>query len=220
MLARKFQTSAQKIKHCQPMTRLLDAIVLLGPTGSGKTPLGQFFEMQSTDEIRFVHFDFGENLRQVVACGRPDDRVTDSDIAFLRRVLETGALLEDKDFPIAMRILQSFLVRRQVTDTTTVVLNGLPRHIGQASSLASLLDVRRVVLLRCSPEVVQQRIANNAGGDRADRTDDQLAAIQNKLNLYQQRTIPLVEHYRVQGADIVPVEVTATMTAAEMWQLL
>ena len=57
------------------------------------------------------------------------------DIEFLRKVLETGALLENEHFPIARRILQSFLSRRSARPQTLVVLNGLPRHAGQAEAM-------------------------------------------------------------------------------------
>lgn len=86
----------------------LPALLLLGPTGSGKTPLGRVLEARGLAGRRCLHFDFGENLRQVVAQHKPDSLVSTTDIAFLRRVLETGALLEDDQFPLAARILRSF----------------------------------------------------------------------------------------------------------------
>ena len=79
--------------------------MLLGPTGSGKTPLGAMFAERGWRGERCVHFDFGDNLRQAVARNEPDADITADDIVFLRRVLQTGALLEDKDFPLAERIL-------------------------------------------------------------------------------------------------------------------
>lgn len=39
------------------------AMVLLGPTGSGKTPLGHVFAARGFLNRRCAHFDFGENLR-------------------------------------------------------------------------------------------------------------------------------------------------------------
>ena len=85
------------------------AIVLLGPTGAGKTPLGDLLAERGLNGRRCVHFDFGENLRAVVARAQPDAVVSPQDIALLRRVLDSGALLEDREFPIAQRVLTSFL---------------------------------------------------------------------------------------------------------------
>ena len=193
------------------------AIVLLGPTGAGKTPLGQMFEQQGWEDCRCVHFDFGENLRAIVQGGLPGPFVSSQDIQFLGGVLEQGVLLEDKDFPLAERILRGFLSQRQADFRTYVVLNGLPRHSGQASALEELVAVRIVICLECTAETVVRRIQENPGGDRVGRNDDQLSAVTKKLEIYQQRTAPLVDWYRQRGARIVRVPVSAWMTAADLW---
>ena len=41
------------------------AVVLLGPTGSGKTPLGEWLEAKGLGGRRCHHFDFGTRLRRV-----------------------------------------------------------------------------------------------------------------------------------------------------------
>lgn len=202
------------LNHKQP------AIVLLGPTGSGKTPLGAMLEQFGFHGTKCAHFDFGQNLRRVVQRGESDGVVSREDIEFLRGVLERNVLLEDKHFPIAQRVLQSFLRRRRVDDQTIVVMNGLPRHIGQAQALATLLEMQHVILLQCSYEVICERIARNTGGDRSARTDDDITAIKRKLEIYAERTAPLVSHFRRQGAAVQELVVTATMTAEDMWRRL
>lgn len=196
------------------------ALLLLGPTGSGKTPLGQQIESRGIADTRCVHFDFGENLRNVVAHNSPNETISREDIAFLRDVLASGALLEDDQFPLAERILRSFLASRQADAQTCVVLNGLPRHQGQAEAVDGLLDVRTVVCLDCSAETVLARLASNVGGDRSLRTDDRLADVRRKLDIYRTRTAPLVDHYRRRGVRIETLEVTSTMTAEDAWNLL
>ncbi len=64
------------------------ALLLLGPTGLGKTPLGLLLEARGLAGHRCVHFDFGDNLRQAVARYQPDDILSREDIEFLRHVLE------------------------------------------------------------------------------------------------------------------------------------
>jgi adenylate kinase len=196
------------------------ALLLLGPTGSGKTPLGQQIEARSFGGMRCVHFDFGENLREVVARNCPDETITSRDIEFLRGVLASGALLEDEQFPLAERILRSFLARRQADATTCVVLNGLPRHVGQAEAIDAILDIRAVVCLECSGETVLERLASNIGGDRGDRVDDELAGVRRKLQIFHRRTAPLVDHYRRRGVRIETIQVTPTMTAEEAGAIL
>jgi adenylate kinase family enzyme len=195
----------------------LRAIVLLGPTGSGKTPLGEQFALRGFQTRRCVHFDFGANLRAIVARGEADTIISQADIEFLRDVLSSGALLEDKDFPIAARILRSFCMRWHVDPHTVVVLNGLPRHAGQAQALEEWFRVEAVIHLSCTADTVLRRIAANTGGDRQQRTDDEHADIRRKLDIFHQRTKPLIDHYRRIGVPIWQVDVTAEMTPAEMW---
>jgi adenylate kinase len=195
----------------------VDAILLLGPTAAGKTPLGELIEARGLAGRRCLHFDFGENLRQTVASGRPDAIVSAEDLQFLRGVLATGALLEDRDFPIAERILRSFLVRRAAEPSTWIVLNGLPRHAGQAQRVAAILDVRTVVALECSAETVVARVDANTGGDRTQRTDDDLDAVRRKLTIYAARTAPLVAYYRERGTRIVTLDVQVDTRPEAMW---
>ena len=94
-----------------------------------------------------------------------------------------------------------------------LVLNGLPRHLGQTRAMDAIADVQTVIRLESSPETVLARIETNVGGDRADRTDDDSAAVLRKLEIYLARSAPLVEHYRQQGATILTVQAGAEMTA-------
>jgi adenylate kinase family enzyme len=196
------------------------ALLLIGPTGSGKTPLGDALERRGLAGRRVVHFDFGANLRRIVERGQPDELVSATDLAFLRDVLVTGALLEDEHFALAQRILRAFLADRLVNEQTIVILNGIPRHVGQARAMGGILSVRVVVRLVCSPETVLARIAGDPGGDRAARVDDDLAAVRGKLAIFQQRTAPLADFYRDQGARIIYLDVTADMTCETAWDAL
>jgi adenylate kinase len=196
------------------------ALLLLGPTGSGKTPLGDLIAERGLWQARCVHFDFGAQLRLVAERNRPDELLGRADVDFLREVLETGALLEDEHFPLAERILRSFLAQAGADARTLVVLNGLPRHVGQAEAIDAILDVNTVVRLRCPVETILARIASNVGGDRRGRADDDRASIRRKLALFAERTAPLADYYRAQGARIETIDVTAPMTPAEMWELL
>ena len=196
------------------------AILLLGPTGAGKTPLGELVGQRGLGQTRCLHFDFGANLREVVRRNRPDGLIRQEDIDFLRDVLESGALLEDEHFPIARRILHSFMDRGAANEDTLIVLNGLPRHVGQARAIGSILEVSTVIYLDCSSETVLARIASDVGGDRNGRADDTPETVSNKLAIFRERTAPLLRYYRAQGARVVTLEVTATMTPPQMLEVI
>lgn len=193
------------------------ALLLLGPTGSGKTPLGRLLESRGLCGTPHVHFDFGESLRRIVADDRPNEAVSRADIEFLHGVLASGSLLEDEQFPLAERILRAFLSGRQVCGSTRVVLNGLPRHAGQANAIDAMLDVRLVVRLDCDADAVMRRLANNVGGDRDGRSDDDCERVRKKLDIFYERTSPLVEHYRQRGAKILAITIAPTTTAEDAW---
>jgi adenylate kinase family enzyme len=196
------------------------AALLLGPTGSGKTPLGDEIAARGLWGKRCLHFDFGDQLRRIVERNEPDAILSRDEIDFLRGVLDTGALLEDEHFPIAERILRALLVEKAADADTIVVLNGLPRHAGQAEAIERLLEVVLVVELTCTAETVAERIRTNVGGDRTGRVDDDLPAIAEKLRVYRQRTAPLVEYYRARGTRIEQITVSAASTPERLWREL
>ncbi len=196
------------------------AILLVGPTGAGKTPLGEMLQQRGLAGSRCIHFDFGASLRRIVERDRPGEHVGRDDVEFLRRVLQTGALLEDDHFPIAERVLRTFLDERGADEQTVVVLNGLPRHAGQAAAIEPFLAVEMVAVLDCPAEVVADRIRRDAGGDRAGRPDDDLALVRRKLAIYAERTAPLIAHYRARGVRIETLPVAATTTAEEAWSAI
>jgi adenylate kinase family enzyme len=191
------------------------AILLLGPTGSGKTPLGEWLERHGPGGRHCHHFDFGANLR-AVAAGAMAEGFTPDETRFIRDVLEKGALLENETFYLAAKILRAFCSRRQPQPDDLIILNGLPRHSGQAEAAEPLLDVVAVVSLECPAAVVRERIRLNAGGDRSMRADDHEALLEKKLAIFAERTRALLTHYRERGATVIEIEVGMQTQPAEM----
>lgn len=182
-------------------------VVLIGPTGSGKTPLGEYLQKYGFLGKRCMHFDFGHHLRMVVTGQEPTPLMTQKDVEFIVGVLESGVLLEDEHFHIAARILKNFLNINNVKKEDILILNGLPRHEGQVKDIGKILDVRAVIYLNCTPKVAKARIDSNAGGDRKARMDDSLKAIEHRLKTFLRRTLPLVDLYRNLGAKVAVVQV-------------
>jgi adenylate kinase len=193
----------------------LEALLLLGPTGSGKTPLGDRLEQISLCGRRCHHFDFGANLRAVVA-GEIAGSFTSEEILFLRRVLEDGALLEDEHFSLAARILDAFMARRNVQANDLLLLNGLPRHVAQAKAVDRKVKVIGVVQLDCDAPTATERLRRDSGGDRGQRNDDTEALVARKLAIYEERTRPLLHHYRGQGVPLLEISVAVQTGPAEI----
>jgi len=194
---------------------LQPAILLVGPTGSGKTPLGGFLEKNGFLGHRCVHFDFGENLRRVAQRKTRPAYLGVSSFAVVKAVLSSGSLLKARDFHIAEEILSEFTRRRSLEKKDFLVLNGLPRHRQQARDIAAIVEVRLVVNLECRADVVMSRIMNDAGGDRAVRVDDSSSFVRRKLEIFRRKTIPLLDHYRRKKVLVTDVEIAEDTTPAE-----
>lgn len=188
----------------------MDAILLLGPTGGGKTPLGDWLQTHGLAGRRCRHFDFGAHLRAGTG-------ITSAEQEFVREVLAKGALLENETFYIAEKILRAFITGHE---EELLVLNGLPRHVGQAAALEPIVKVTTVVQLQADAATIQERLRRNTGGDRASRVDDDLALVRSKLATFAERTLPLIEYYRQRGARVVTVPAGVTTTPQEMAEQL
>ena len=205
---------------CQP------ALLLLGPTGAGKSPLGDLLEAQGYRGRRCVHFDFGANLRSVDARGTlpstdtPPAGLSEADQVVIRNSLQTGALLENEHFPIAGKLLLGFIEARQMTGDDLLLLNGLPRHADQARDMDTYVDVECVFVLDGSAETIYQRIQLDSGGDRGGRIDDAVHLVEKKLATFRERTAPLIEHYDRLGAIIHRFDVGVHTGAADLLGLV
>lgn len=192
------------------------ALLLLGSTGSGKTPMGDSLAEKGLCGRRCHHFDFGENLRQIASGSTSSHGLTFADVDVVRESVRTGALLADRQFHIARGIFTGFVANNGIGRQDIVVLNGLPRHTEQARRMHGIVDLRLVVCLECDLDTVLERIRNNTGGDRADRDDDDPDFVRKKLALYRQRTLPLVEYYNSTGIPVVRIKVQPQTTAGEL----
>ena len=164
------------------------AILLIGPSGSGKSPLGALLEKR----MGWAHFDFGHELR-LIARGEGDFGLVESEREYIRDLLHEHSLFPNDKFDIVEKILADFLYRHN--HTPGVILNGLPRHVGQAEGVSRHVDIKSVVVLdsskRNSIRCLEQR----------------LMGLARKFVLYTKRTEPLIDHYEGLGVNILRIPV-------------
>lgn len=196
----------------------IDAMLLIGPTGAGKSPLGEQLQQHGLGGKCCHHFDFGSQLRAVAAAEAPPAGFTGAEHFFIRDMLEKALLLEKEHFQLAEKIIAAFLKVRQYEQGDLIVLNGLPRHLEQAKDMDRVVAVGMVVVLDCPPEAVHARIRGNAGGDRTGRDDDGQRLIDKKLRIFRERTEPLIEHYRSAGSTVIRLNVAAETSAAQAYR--
>src|SRR5512135_2155319 len=195
----------------------VDSILLLGPTGVGKSPLGDVIARRCMFGRRCHHLDFGSELRDAVSRADRSIAYANEELEFIHGVLERGLLLENEHFPLAKKIMALYLDRLEFSEHDVLVLNGIPRHRGQARDIATIAAIHAVVVLDCSANDILCRIRDNIGGDRTERSDDRHALIRKKLTIFRERTTPLVEHYTQQGCALYRVSVSRDMTPTETY---
>jgi adenylate kinase len=181
------------------------AILLLGPTGSGKTPLGELLESEGLPGRRCYHFDFGSRLRRYAT--HPNGLLSTAELNTIAISLRTGSLLTDDQFPIAEKLLAAFIGENGIGDADLLVLNGLPRHAGQAAALEKMVTMKAVIVLECGADTVMERVRTDAGGDRDGRIDDTTEDVTRKLALFAEKTLPLIGYYEGRGVTIARVEI-------------
>jgi adenylate kinase len=194
----------------------VNAILLVGPTGSGKSPLGDILESRGFLGRRSHHLDFGSELRSI-ASGIGASSYTREEQEFIVGVLDRGLLLENEHFVLAKKIIGLFLKRSRFRSGDVLVLNGIPRHEGQARDVAAIATVLSLVVLDCSVESVLRRIRENTGGDRTGRLDDDYALIEHKLRIFNERTAPLIEHYQKAGSRIYRIGINEKTTTGSAY---
>ena len=194
-------------------------MLLLGPTGSGKSPLGEQIASRCFLGRRSHHLDFGSELRSI-ASGIDSSSYTPQELDFIRGVLQRGLLLENEHFPLAEKIMLRFLDRSRFHSGDMLVLNGIPRHQGQAKDISFIVSILCLIVLDCNASSVYNRIAENTGGDRTNREDDALSLINKKLDTYRSRTEPLIKHYAQTDARIYRLAVSERTTAESAYQQL
>ncbi len=198
------------------MSELKKALLLIGPTGSGKSPLGNLLE----GKMGWAHFDFGHRLR-MISSGENIHDLSENDVDFIRNLLEEHALFPDDRFDIVERVLTFFLNERK--SAPGIILNGLPRHTGQAEAIAPILDIRYLAVLDCGSEAVAERIIRRKSGltsDHANRSDDTPDAIRKKMDLFNDRTKPLIDFYRNGGVEIITLPIETETREDELAEII
>ncbi|HVF15818.1 MAG TPA: adenylate kinase [Steroidobacteraceae bacterium] len=187
-------------------------IVLLGAPGSGKGTQAQRLQLKySVPQV-----SSGDLLRDAVARG------TELGVK-AKAVMDAGQLVSDD---IVLGLIRDRLSRPDAM--TGFILDGFPRNIKQADSLNALLaeldqPLDAVLLLDVRRETLIQRLAGrricpkcgsvynvhtlpagtttcaNDGTELYQRADDKEEVIGKRLEVYEQQTRPLVEHYSKLG---------------------
>ncbi|MFB6298424.1 MAG: adenylate kinase [Salinirussus sp.] len=204
--------------------------LILGPPGAGKgTQSDRLAEAYDLD-----HITTGDALR--------DNR--DMDISELdaehdtpRAYMEAGDLVPDA---VVDRI-----VAEALSEADGFVLDGYPRNLDQAEELAGMTDLDLILSLEVPRDELIDRLSgrricegcgrnyhvdfdppeqpgvcDGCGGELVQREDDQREAVENRLDVFEENTRPVIDRYRDReefvaiDGDASPDEVWADIDAA------
>lgn len=183
-------------------------IVFLGPPGAGKGTQAK----RLATEMGIVHLSTGDMLRAAAAQATPLGLEADG---YMRQ----GRLVPDG---LVLSILRDRLAAPDAQ--RGFVLDGYPRNVAQAHSLAEITPVDHVLYFEIPEPVLIERLAQRRscptcgtvynlatqpprtagrcdrdGTPLVQRPDDQEEAVRTRLAVYREVTLPLLDLYRTQG---------------------
>lgn len=182
-------------------------IVLLGAPGAGKGTQAQ----KLVEEFGVAHISTGDLLRAAVKAG------TKLGVK-AKEYMDAGQLVPDK-------LVVDLVKERLAADDAKkgFILDGFPRNTAQAVTLDSALadmglSLDAALFVDVKAEVIVERLSSrrtcrdcgytapagvdvcpSCGGEMYQRDDDKPETIQNRLNVYESQTAPLVEYYKGKG---------------------
>jgi len=158
-------------------------IVLFGPPGAGKGTQAEFL----IQHFGLIHLSTGDLLRREIAGSTPLGLKAKS-------FMDKGELVPDS---VVIGMIKNMLVAN--ADAKGFIFDGFPRTVAQAESLDELLNgnntpVSGMLSLEVDKKELVSRLRNR--GITSGRLDDQdLAVIENRISVYNEKTAPLKDYY-------------------------
>jgi adenylate kinase len=209
-------------------------LIMLGAPGAGKGTQAEKF----ASERGIPKISTGDILREAVQAG------TELGLR-AKAIMDRGELVSDD---VMIGIVKARL--EQPDALAGFILDGFPRTVAQAQALDRLMDGRSPLIVvdievpeaelvrRLGSRLVCSQCASNAttpdeaasskcgkcGGALVQRADDNQAVVRERLAVYQRKTMPMLDYYRVrptftsidgaQTPDRVAAELARAVNAA------
>ena len=181
-------------------------VLILGAPGAGKGTQSA----RIAQEYGIEHVTTGDALRSNKDM---DISHIDTEYDTPRAYMEAGDLVPDA--------VVDAIVEEALSGAEGFVLDGYPRNLAQAETLADVTDLDVVLVLEVAREELIERltgrrvcegcgtnyhvefdrpeeagVCDECGGELIQREDDNREAVENRLDVFEENTAPVVEHYR------------------------
>lgn len=187
-------------------------LILLGPPGAGKGTQAEYI----SEKFNLAHTSTGDILRAAIKAETEVGKKA-------KEFVESGKLVPDS---IILDLIEEVIKK---SEKEGFLFDGFPRTIEQAEGLEKLLKnnnmkIDRVLNLKVESEaiikrLVSRRVCGNCkatynllskppkkegicdvcGGKLIQRKDDSRDVIENRINVYNKQTKPLIEFYKERG---------------------
>lgn len=154
-------------------------IILIGIQGSGKSTQGNLL----SETLCIPYLSSGHIFREMSKEKTPLGR-------YIKETMNAGYLIPDDK---TLEIVQEYVTRFEYKNG--YILDGFPRTVKQAKEFAN--GIRAVFYLRVSDKEALWRLAGR--DEEGVREDNTLKAIMKRINLFHEKTKPVIEFYREKG---------------------
>ncbi len=165
-------------------------VLLFGPPGSGKGTQSK----KIIQHYNLQHLSTGDIFRREISEQTPLGRVA-------QHYIDKGELVPD-DVVISM-IEEVFNTNPKAKG---FVFDGFPRTVPQAKALERMLQRKKqticiMIVLKVEEQELIKRLLNRAKIE--GRKDDELHIIQNRIKVYEEQTLPVIEFYKNEGKAFI-----------------
>jgi adenylate kinase len=199
-------------------------LLILGPPGAGKGTQSA----NIADEYDVAHITTGDALR-----ANKDMDISDMDTEYdtPRAYMEAGDLVPDA--------VVNAIVDEALNSADGFVLDGYPRNLDQAKELEGMTDLDAILSLDVSRKELADRltgrrvcddcganyhvefnqpdtagVCDDCGGDLIQREDDDEESVRNRLDVFDENTAPVIEHYEDHDGFVT---IDGEQTPDEVW---
>lgn len=161
-------------------------LILFGPPGSGKGTQAA----KIAEKYGFAHVSTGEIFRSEMRNETPLG-------VKVKGIVERGELVPDE---VLVEILEAGIAKHE--DADGIIFDGYPRTLQQAKDMDTIMEKRNdtidlVLALEVDDEEIIKRLLKRA--ELEGRKDDTREVIENRIEVYNNQTQPLIDYYKEKG---------------------